>query len=81
MISDQWINWCTLLKRSVQIFSTYCDFQNGTQELLPLKELYCVMGCNDAVNRYFHELQGTVVYYLYIYNYEAPNSVTMCHWD
>lgn len=33
-------------------------FQNGTQELLLPKELYCVMGCNDAVNLYFQRLKG-----------------------
>lgn len=32
--------------------------QNGTQELLLPKELYCVMGCNDAVNLYFQRLKG-----------------------
>lgn len=33
--------------------------QNKTDhEYLGPKELYCVMGCNDAVNRYFKWLQS-----------------------
>ncbi|KYQ48889.1 Proto-oncogene tyrosine-protein kinase ROS [Trachymyrmex zeteki] len=32
--------------------------QNGTQELLPPKELYCVLGCHDALNRYFQQLKA-----------------------
>jgi len=35
--------------------------QNGTQELLPPKELYCVLGCHDALNRYFQQLKGNCV--------------------
>lgn len=35
--------------------------QNGTQELLPPKELYCVLGCHDALNRYFQRLKGTII--------------------
>lgn len=37
----------------------YCS-QNGTQELLPPKELYCVLGCHDALNRYFQQLKGII---------------------
>ncbi|GLH07148.1 Tyrosine-protein kinase receptor [Gryllus bimaculatus] len=31
--------------------------QNGTQDPLPPKEFYCIMGCNDALNRYFQKLK------------------------
>ncbi|OAD52465.1 Proto-oncogene tyrosine-protein kinase ROS [Eufriesea mexicana] len=34
--------------------------QNGTQELLPPKELYCVLGCHDALNRYFQQLKAEI---------------------
>ena len=37
---------------------TVICLQNGTQELLLPRELYCVMGCNDAVNLYFQRLKG-----------------------
>ncbi|XP_031846803.1 receptor protein-tyrosine kinase sevenless isoform X3 [Nomia melanderi] len=33
---------------------------NGTQELLPPKELYCVLGCHDALNRYFQQLKAEI---------------------
>ncbi|XP_054270502.1 proto-oncogene tyrosine-protein kinase ROS isoform X2 [Macrosteles quadrilineatus] len=46
--------WQKALESSCQVVC------NGTQELVPLKELYCVMGCNDAVNRYFHELKERI---------------------
>ncbi|KAK2578967.1 hypothetical protein KPH14_011169 [Odynerus spinipes] len=44
--------WAHALDTSCQ---TVC---NGTQELLPPKELYCVLGCHDALNRYFQQLKG-----------------------
>ncbi|KAF7414659.1 hypothetical protein HZH68_003148 [Vespula germanica] len=43
--------WAQALDMSCQ---TVC---NGTQELLPPKELYCVLGCHDALNRYFQQLK------------------------
>ncbi|KOC66935.1 hypothetical protein WH47_12362 [Habropoda laboriosa] len=39
--------------------------QNGTQELLPPKELYCVLGCHDALNRYFQQLKDDLLVYLH----------------
>ncbi|XP_046600630.1 proto-oncogene tyrosine-protein kinase ROS isoform X2 [Neodiprion lecontei] len=33
---------------------------NVTQELLPPKQLYCVLGCQDAVNRYFQQLKEEI---------------------
>ncbi|XP_075227577.1 receptor protein-tyrosine kinase sevenless [Lycorma delicatula] len=33
---------------------------NGTQEFLLPKELYCVIGCNDALNRYFQKLKDVI---------------------
>ncbi|XP_017879766.1 proto-oncogene tyrosine-protein kinase ROS isoform X2 [Ceratina calcarata] len=33
---------------------------NGTQELLLPKELYCVLGCHDALNRYFQQLKAEI---------------------
>ncbi|XP_012234446.2 proto-oncogene tyrosine-protein kinase ROS isoform X2 [Linepithema humile] len=33
---------------------------NGTQELLPPKELYCVLGCHDALNRFFQQLKAEI---------------------
>ncbi|XP_069689840.1 proto-oncogene tyrosine-protein kinase ROS isoform X2 [Periplaneta americana] len=33
---------------------------NGTQDLLPPKELYCIMGCNYAVNRYLQILKDEI---------------------
>ncbi|XP_039301063.1 proto-oncogene tyrosine-protein kinase ROS-like, partial [Nilaparvata lugens] len=33
---------------------------NGTQELLLPKELYCIIGCNDALNRYFQRLKEVI---------------------
>ncbi|XP_021913370.1 proto-oncogene tyrosine-protein kinase ROS isoform X3 [Zootermopsis nevadensis] len=33
---------------------------NGTQDLLPPKELYCVMGCNYAVSRYLQILKDEI---------------------
>ncbi|KAK0088071.1 hypothetical protein PV325_013259 [Microctonus aethiopoides] len=42
-----------------QALETSCQTTcNGTQELLPPKELYCVLGCHDALNRYFQQLKG-----------------------
>ncbi|XP_012264218.2 proto-oncogene tyrosine-protein kinase ROS isoform X2 [Athalia rosae] len=33
---------------------------NGTQELLPTKQLYCVLGCHDALDRYFQQLKEEI---------------------
>ncbi|XP_015109279.1 proto-oncogene tyrosine-protein kinase ROS [Diachasma alloeum] len=46
--------WEQALETSCQ---TIC---NGTQELLPPKELYCVLGCHDALNRYFQQLKAEI---------------------
>ncbi|KAL2717170.1 proto-oncogene tyrosine-protein kinase ROS isoform X4 [Vespula squamosa] len=46
--------WAQALDMSCQ---TVC---NGTQELLPPKELYCVLGCHDALNRYFQQLKAEI---------------------
>ncbi|EZA49769.1 hypothetical protein X777_11641 [Ooceraea biroi] len=49
--------WEQALDTSCQaVCVTHC-LQNGTQELLPPKELYCVLGCHDALNRYFQQLK------------------------
>lgn len=32
--------------------------QNGTSERLSPKELYCVMGCNEAITKYFSYLRS-----------------------
>lgn len=48
--------------RDFCLFSLYnFDHQNKTdQELLEPKELYCVVGCNDALNRYFKWVKAEV---------------------
>ncbi|XP_014482097.1 PREDICTED: proto-oncogene tyrosine-protein kinase ROS isoform X2 [Dinoponera quadriceps] len=44
-----------------QALDTSCQAVcNGTQELLPPKELYCVLGCHDALNRYFQQLKAEI---------------------
>ncbi|XP_036141230.1 proto-oncogene tyrosine-protein kinase ROS isoform X3 [Monomorium pharaonis] len=44
-----------------QALETSCQAVcNGTQELLPPKELYCVLGCHDALNRYFQRLKAEI---------------------
>ncbi|XP_011637649.1 proto-oncogene tyrosine-protein kinase ROS isoform X2 [Pogonomyrmex barbatus] len=44
-----------------QALETSCQAVcNGTQELLPPKELYCVLGCHDALNRYFQQLKAEI---------------------
>ncbi|XP_025159700.1 proto-oncogene tyrosine-protein kinase ROS isoform X2 [Harpegnathos saltator] len=44
-----------------QALDTSCQAVcNGTQERLPPKELYCVLGCNDALNRYFQQLRAEI---------------------
>ncbi|XP_008552558.1 proto-oncogene tyrosine-protein kinase ROS isoform X3 [Microplitis demolitor] len=44
-----------------QALETSCQSTcNGTQELLPPKELYCVLGCHDALNRYFQQLKAEI---------------------
>ncbi|XP_011869660.1 PREDICTED: proto-oncogene tyrosine-protein kinase ROS isoform X2 [Vollenhovia emeryi] len=44
-----------------QALDTSCQAVcNGTQELLPPKELYCVLGCHDALNRYFQKLKADI---------------------
>ncbi|XP_077261634.1 receptor protein-tyrosine kinase sevenless isoform X2 [Temnothorax americanus] len=44
-----------------QALDTSCQAVcNGTQELLPPKELYCVLGCHDALNRYFQQLKEEI---------------------
>ncbi|GAB0094112.1 Tyrosine-protein kinase receptor [Sergentomyia squamirostris] len=61
--SDCYINQCTLgcqlweqaLESSCQ---TVCN--KTDQELLEPKELYCVVGCNDALNRYFKWVKAEV---------------------
>ncbi|XP_014249043.1 proto-oncogene tyrosine-protein kinase ROS [Cimex lectularius] len=51
----QCLKGCTLWEKALEAScQTVC---NGTQELLPPKELYCVMGCNDALNRYLQKLK------------------------
>ncbi|XP_023290821.1 proto-oncogene tyrosine-protein kinase ROS isoform X2 [Orussus abietinus] len=44
-----------------QALETSCQAVcNGTQELLSPKELYCVLGCHDALNRYFQQLKAEI---------------------
>ena len=33
-------------------------FQNVTSEAVFSRELYCVMGCNEALNMYFQSIRG-----------------------
>ncbi|TGZ47305.1 Uncharacterized protein DBV15_04203 [Temnothorax longispinosus] len=49
--------WEQALDTSCQAVCSDVCSQNGTQELLPPKELYCVLGCHDALNRYFQQLK------------------------
>ncbi|XP_014608086.1 PREDICTED: proto-oncogene tyrosine-protein kinase ROS isoform X1 [Polistes canadensis] len=46
--------WQQALETSCQ---TVC---NGTQELLPPKQLYCVLGCHDAMNRYAQQYKAKI---------------------
>lgn len=40
--------------------------QNVTSETVFSRELYCVMGCNEALNTYFQKLRGTIrLHFLY----------------
>lgn len=55
---DQCTKGCGAWQRALD---TSCQAVcNGTQELLPPKELYCVLGCHDALNRYFQQLKGNI---------------------
>ncbi|KAL6432278.1 hypothetical protein ACFW04_006732 [Cataglyphis niger] len=55
---DQCTKGCETWK---QALDTSCQAVcNGTQELLPPKELYCVLGCHDALNRYFQQLKAEI---------------------
>ncbi|XP_043492014.1 proto-oncogene tyrosine-protein kinase ROS isoform X2 [Polistes fuscatus] len=46
--------WQQALETSCQ---TVC---NGTRELLPPKQLYCVLGCHDAMNRYAQQYKAKI---------------------
>ncbi|RZC34249.1 proto-oncogene tyrosine-protein kinase ROS, partial [Asbolus verrucosus] len=37
------------------------DLQNGPMDRLTPKELYCVMGCNDAMTKYFSQLKSKLL--------------------
>ncbi|XP_076667958.1 receptor protein-tyrosine kinase sevenless isoform X2 [Andrena cerasifolii] len=55
---DQCTKGCGAWQRALD---TSCQAVcNGTQELLPPKELYCVLGCHDALNRYFQQLKAEI---------------------
>ncbi|XP_043257692.1 proto-oncogene tyrosine-protein kinase ROS isoform X3 [Colletes gigas] len=55
---DQCTKGCEAWQRALD---TSCQAVcNGTQELLPPKELYCVLGCHDALNRYFQQLKAEI---------------------
>ncbi|XP_066586207.1 proto-oncogene tyrosine-protein kinase ROS [Prorops nasuta] len=55
---DQCTKGCGAWERALD---TSCQSVcNGTQELLPPKELYCVLGCHDALNRYFQQLKAEI---------------------
>ncbi|XP_070164576.1 proto-oncogene tyrosine-protein kinase ROS isoform X4 [Polyergus mexicanus] len=55
---DQCTKGCEAWERALD---TSCQAVcNGTQELLPPKELYCVLGCHDALNRYFQQLKAEI---------------------
>ncbi|XP_078041242.1 receptor protein-tyrosine kinase sevenless isoform X3 [Augochlora pura] len=55
---DQCTKGCEEWQRALE---TSCQAVcNGTQELLPPKELYCVLGCHDALNRYFQQLKAEI---------------------
>ncbi|KAI4491041.1 hypothetical protein M0802_010458 [Mischocyttarus mexicanus] len=44
-----------------QALETSCqNVCNGTQELLPPKQLYCVLGCHDAMNRYAQQYKAKI---------------------
>uniref|UniRef100_T1HB35 Tyrosine-protein kinase receptor n=1 Tax=Rhodnius prolixus TaxID=13249 RepID=T1HB35_RHOPR len=49
---------CALWERALE--ASCQSVCNGTQELLPPKELYCVMGCNDAIDRYLQNLKDSL---------------------
>lgn len=36
----------------------YSISQNVTSDAVVSRELYCVMGCNEALNTYFQKLRG-----------------------
>ncbi|XP_015585702.1 proto-oncogene tyrosine-protein kinase ROS isoform X3 [Cephus cinctus] len=55
---DQCTKGCAAWQQALE---TSCQAVcNGTQELLPPKELYCVLGCHDALNRYFQQLKAEI---------------------
>lgn len=37
-------------------------FQNVTSETVVSRELYCVMGCNEALNSYYQKLRGEEIF-------------------
>lgn len=45
-----------------EVNKMYFSIQNGTQDLLPPKQLYCIMGCNYAVSRYLQILKGQCIF-------------------
>ncbi|GLH07146.1 Protein sevenless [Gryllus bimaculatus] len=47
--------------KALEFQNTSCQSVcNGTQDPLPPKEFYCIMGCNDALNRYFQKLKDEI---------------------
>ncbi|XP_074032211.1 receptor protein-tyrosine kinase sevenless isoform X2 [Leptinotarsa decemlineata] len=53
--SDQCTSGCRLWKKAL---SNSCqEACNGTTDRLISKELYCIMGCNDAITKYFSKLR------------------------
>ncbi|XP_043279081.1 proto-oncogene tyrosine-protein kinase ROS isoform X3 [Venturia canescens] len=55
---DQCTKGCAAWQQALE---TSCQAVcNVTQELLPPKELYCVLGCHDALNRYFQQLKAEI---------------------
>lgn len=40
------------------------SLQNVTSETVFSRELYCVMGCNEALNTYFQKLRGMLTTYI-----------------
>ncbi|XP_043482361.1 proto-oncogene tyrosine-protein kinase ROS isoform X2 [Leptopilina heterotoma] len=55
---NQWTKGCNSWHQALDAdCKSIC---NGTQELLSPKELFCIAGCNEALNRYYHQLKARI---------------------
>ncbi|KAK7868921.1 hypothetical protein R5R35_014230 [Gryllus longicercus] len=58
---EQCAKGCMSWHKALEFQNTSCQSVcNGTQDPLPPKEFYCIMGCNDALNRYFQKLKDEI---------------------